>query len=328
MDNQLQTTNTSQALVTQENMKNYSALLALLHGKTDTICKVFKKLIRVNLNDLKKLRTMVDQKLELHNLIAESTSVDISLSNKKVLGFKSWDEFESYDFTLLDSKTKSIYIQWDFFVKINGYEVPQRHTMGVRISSTPQASDMFKLLLSGEFDDEHSFDIQSSTTICKVDFITHKLAEELINVVHEWNDLCERATENKGKLKETLYKHRALFGYATHYLFMVVILLLCATIIKVVQKHDLITPNFFHFAYFVLILIPVGLISNLIGKKLGEKASNIYANLMDVHIFEITHGDTKAVEKIQKKNEYRSEIWKFIFNVVATIVISIVFVLI
>ena len=77
---------------------------------------------------------------------------------------------------------------------ISNYEVPQRHTVNVRISSNPNPSDFFKVLLSGGFDESHDLDIQS----CTVDFVNNTLAEELVNVAEHWNELCECAYSKKG----------------------------------------------------------------------------------------------------------------------------------
>ena len=199
---------TSQDLTNDENLRNASALLALLHGKSDSICRLFKKEIIVGKSDLKSLNEQMIEKLSLHDVGTITTSIDVAFNNKKVITFKAWDEFELYDFSAINSSTKSIFVQWDFFAKINGYEIPQRHTVSIRIASTPNPSDVFKVLLSGGFDEASELDMQSSTMICKVDFINNTLAEELVNVAGSWNDLCECAYSKKGKLRPLLQKYR------------------------------------------------------------------------------------------------------------------------
>lgn len=176
-----------------ENLVNASCLLSLMHGKNDSLCKLFEKEINVSKCSIAQLHHTIIEKLSLHQVTAIVTSVDISLRNKKILTFKTFDEFNTYDFTKINSSIKSIYLKWDFMIRFPNYTTPQRHTLGVRIASTPDPSDAFKILLSGGFDENADVDVQSCTLICKVDFINNTLAEELINIVETWNDLCECA---------------------------------------------------------------------------------------------------------------------------------------
>ena len=92
-------------LMATQNLKNASAWLALMHGKSDSICRLFKKEILVNKHDLASLNQSMVDKLSLHNVSTIITSIDITFSNKRVLTFKSWQEFETFDFKTINSST-------------------------------------------------------------------------------------------------------------------------------------------------------------------------------------------------------------------------------
>ena len=323
MNNNLVESNT--VLMDDIAMKNASALLALLHGKTDSICRVFKKEIIVGKNELKQLNEMMITKLSLHTVKGITTSVDITFANKRILTFKTWDEFEKYDFIKENSITKSIFIQWDFFAEFNGYKVPQRHTVNVRISDTPNPSDFFKVLLSGGFDEAHDMDIQSSTMICKVDFINNALAEELVNVAGKWNDLCECSYTTKGKLSKILFSRRNECAHIFEICLIMCVISVVAIIIKIGLIKDLFIITKEMILYMILFAVPLSEAVKDIGHAGGKKIYNKFADLMDCHVFKISEGDRKENERIEKDSKITKELIMFIINALFSIVLSLIF---
>lgn len=325
MKNELAVLNPSEASMTEENIKNASALLALLHGKSDSICRLFKKEILVKKSDLKSLNDQMVQKLSLHDVQAITTTLDIAFKNKRVMTFKTWDEFEAYDFSQINSATKSLFIQWDFLVKLVGYKIPQRHTVNIRISSTPDPSDVFKVLLSGGFDNSEDFDMQSCTMICKVDFINNKLAEELVNEAEAWNELCECAYSLKGKVRPFLCKHRNLFASSTEIVSLFSLMTLIAVLFKITIRKMAIFITNQHLVYIMLLLVPVLKMARMIGNSFGKKIYDAFGDLMDTHVFEISKGDEKEKKRIEKRSEYGKELFLFIINFVVSFFLSAFF---
>ena len=304
---------------------NISALLSLLHGKNDSICKLFKKEIKVDITHLKQLNKMMYDKLETHSVDAITTNVDITFLNKQILHFKSWQEFEDYDFNAVNSSTKSIFIQWDFFVQVDGYEFPQRHTVNIRIASSPQPSDMFKVLLSGGFDESHDIDIQGSTMICKVDFINNTLAEELVNIAAKWNDLCECAVHEKGKFLKFLFLNKSKIANIGE---ISTILLICSTIALLTKltgvfsfSANKITAFWFLMLFSFPLFCAIKDISRLFGKHIYDRLGEV----MQIHIFNISYGDVKYNEKIKKDSNCKKECILFVIDLLLSIIISIVF---
>ncbi len=312
-------------LMNEQNIKNASALLALLHGKSDSICRLFKKEILVSKNELSSLNDSMISKLSLHNISAITTSIDITFSNKRILTFKSWVEFESYDFKSINSATKSIFIQWDFLALISNYEVPQRHTVSVRISSNPNPSDFFKVLLSGGFDESHDLDIQSCIMICKVDFVNNTLAEELVNVAEHWNELCECAYSKKGVVRPFLYIHRTGWAHIFEVWFTFCIALIIAIALKILIQNNLLMISNESLLYALVAVIPLSALVENIAHAGAKKIYNSFGDLMDIHIFSISTGDSKEQEKIEKNSRFGKEVFLFALNAIFSIVLSIIF---
>lgn len=304
---------------------NISALLSLLHGKNDSICKLFNKEIKVNIVNLKQLNKMMCDKLETHNVDAITTTVDIAFLNKQILHFKSWQEFEDYDFQAVNSSTKSVFIQWDFFIRVDGYEIPQRHTVNIRIASSPQPSDMFKVLLSGGFDESHDIDIQGSTMICKVDFINNTLAEELVNIAAKWNDLCESSVHEKGKFLQFLYLNRSKIANIVE---ISTILLICSTIAlltKLTGVFSFSANNITVFWFLMLFSLPLFCAIKDVSRLFGKHIFNRLGEVMQIHIFNISHGDVKSNERIKKDSNCKKECILFVIDLLLSIIISVVF---
>lgn len=312
-------------LLEENNLQNASALLALLHGKSDSICRIFNKEIMVGKSDLKTLNDMMIEKLSLNNVLTITTSIDISFNNKKTISFKSWDEFEFYDFDKINSPTKTIFLQWDFFVKLANYEIPQRHTVGIRIASTPNPSDVFKAFLSGGFDESDSFEVQGSTMICKVDFINNTLAEELIHVAEGWNDLCESAYSEKGVIRPLLQKNRSFLAHSFEVCLSMWIVISIAIVFKLLLERNLFVVTVEILLYLLIFSFPVTILIRKISGFCGKTIFENLGDLMSTHIFTISKGDEKERERIKQKSGFGKELFAYVINTIITIVTSAVF---
>lgn len=313
------------SIMTSGNIDTANALLALLHGKSDSICKLFSKEIAVEKGDLKTLNEMMLEKLSLHNIVAEATTITISFNNKKVLSFKAWDEFENHDFSTINAITKSIFIQWDFFVNISGYELPQRHTVSVRISSTPNPSDFLKALINGGFDDESELDMQSCTMICKVDFINNVLAEELTNVASNWDDLCEPAISKKGVLKTFLFKKRKVLSDIFNCCMVTSFYVFAAIILKLLIINNVFSLSIKSLFIICIFIMPLYNISKIVSINWTNRLYSQLGDIIDIHIFSISKGDEKEHERIEKSDKSIRCLISFIANTLVTIIVSFIF---
>lgn len=278
-------------IIDNENLINASSLLSLMHGKSDSICKFFSREIIVNVNQISMLNAMILEKLSLHNVSAITTSVDVSYSDKKTITFKTFNEFKDYNFLIKKSTINSIFIQWEFFIKLQQYENLQRHSVSVRISSYPRPSEFFKVVLNGGFDEENSIDMRMNTTICRVDFINNSIAEELINVVAAWTEVCICAISKKSKFTKFLYKNRYKLANLSELCIVISITLIISILIKYSLNNQLFVVSNEILFFALISIIPLNKLANYLSNYFGKFIYDKFNNLMDIHIFDITQGD-------------------------------------
>lgn len=310
---------------TKIELQSASALLAVMHGKSDSICRLFNKEIVVGKDDIESLNEMMLEKLSLHNRLVENTSLDISFMNKRVIELKSWEDFRQYDFAKIDSPTKSIHIQWDFFIQLDGYQSPQRHTVHVRVSSSPNPSDFFKVLVSGGFDEADDLEIQSSLMLCRVDFVNSALAEELIAVAEKWHELRDPAIGETRKLNKFVYNNREGLARSFEIFFTIFFFGIIGIAFKIY-----LLPTFhselIHLFIYLLLAIPVLYrLCIYISGRFGQRIYRSFSGAIDSHVFSLTKGDERQNKKAKERRNVNKEIGLFILNIVASIIISIIF---
>ena len=325
MSNQNNLIHSDDGSISKEVLQNASAILALLHGKSDSICRLFRKEISVDKAALSSLNEQILEKLSIHPNCAVTTSVDVTLSNKRIVTFDKWADFESYDFSIESSSTKAVFIQWDFLLQLEHYKIPQRHTVSVRISSTPNPSDFFRALLSGGFDENDDFDIQSSTMVCRVDFVNHTLAEELINITEKWNDFCEKASSDVRKINKFAFKHRGLLASIFEMVFQVASAALLGSIIKILINQSVVNLSLELVLYGCIAAFPYFRITRFISHELGQKLYDAFLRALDMRIFSLTRGDERELEKTKKNNAIGKEIALFVINLIISVAISALF---
>lgn len=312
-------------ILSNENIQNASALLALMHGKSDSICRLFNKEVIIDKNQLYQLNKKIIEKLSLNQVNAMTTSIDISLKNSTTISFKTWDEFEKNNWNSENSPTDTLFIQWDFFLNLNGFKIPQRHTLSLRISSSPNPSDFFKALINGGLDNSTNFDVKIATMICKIDFINNTLAEELLHIVEVWDNLCECAISKVGRIRPVLFIYRKAIAKTCELFVLLTISLLLAISVKLVIYNHLIVVTKENLFYALIFYIPVYFASLTVSGWFGNKTYSKLEDIMETHIFRITKGDEKHSIQIEHNLNYQKEIFLFISNIILSIVLSIIF---
>ena len=162
--------------------KEISAILNMLNGKPDSTVRIFPKDIIVDIGSLYILKEKIDEKLSQYNLTWSATSVSIKFDNNTFKEFKDWAEFS----TLNKNSSyciENITLKWDFYINFEGYEIPQRHTIVVRVSSGLKPEQILQMLLTGQLENIDSIDKNVVPVVCKVDFINHLLGDEIINIM-------------------------------------------------------------------------------------------------------------------------------------------------
>lgn len=307
--------------------KEISAILNMLNGKPDSTVRIFPKDIEVDIGSLYTLRDKIEEKLSQYNLTWSATSVSIKFNNNTFKEFKDWAEFSSLNKNSSHC-IENITLKWDFYIKFEGYEVPQRHTIVVRISSGLKPEQILQMLLTGQLENIDSIDKNVVPVVCKVDFINHLLGDEIINIVDEWNKGIQ-VQEQHGKILSFMMKNKRKIANFIKFIIPTIILIMLMFSFTSKLKSfniDVITQltinNVNEIVYLCAILIIIYNISKNFGYKIGKKVMDALYEFDNIHVFNITNGDKKKIEGFKKKNiEYKQIIKN---NIVLTIIINVV----
>ena len=98
--------------------------------------------------------------------------------------------------------------------------------------------------------------------------------------------------------------------------------------VKLTNLADVFSTINANLIFAILALIPISSLFKDIGRFFGKKIYNKLDDVIEIHVFNISRGDEKAVEKIKKSNEYKKEVALFVLNIVISIMLSVVFFLI
>lgn len=197
-------------VVTNEALENFKAMFNFLKGKRDTDIKLFHADKLISRSDLVELNQKVQDKLHLHTVHGSTVNVAITLSNSEVKTFGNWAAFESYDWHQT-CFTQTIVLEWDFNILFPNHtvQVPQPHSMRVRIGAGLRPNEFFQVVMSGAED----FEIGEvmADVVFKIDFVNTNLCAELKNLVTAWhealpknrpqNSLVRFTRRHKGKIE-------------------------------------------------------------------------------------------------------------------------------
>lgn len=172
----------------------FKAMFYLFAGKPDSKVRLLKRKIVVKPEDIHHLNVLVQDKLKLHAIEQCVTSVVVKFDRESSIEFGTWAEFEQFDWKR-PYKTRELTVRWDFLIKLDTYGVPQRHTLTVRLSSPPNPQDFLRVVISQDPDGDDDIDGKLTLCIARADFISHRLADELIDVVEEWNEALPQPPE-------------------------------------------------------------------------------------------------------------------------------------
>ena len=201
--------------LTKEARDSLKSFFHLLVGKPDSTQKIFQRPILVTIQSLIDLNERVQEKLHAHHIDGMVASVDVAFDDNTTIEFGSITEFEAYRWTT-PKVTREIRMRWQFLLSIQGYELPQQHALAVKLSSDAKPIELLQALLSKHPGEDENAVISMAPLVCRVDFISPTVGQELIAVVGDWNEglvcpvqpnrIVQIATTNK-RLVESLISH-------------------------------------------------------------------------------------------------------------------------
>lgn len=182
----------------QYSMEDFKAFNYVFHGKRDTDIRVFNENRKITRDDIAYLHGQLSSKLDKENIITNLFSFNLNLSNGNLKEYSNWEVYSNENLVVKE-ETLNITIEYDFSVKLPFYEIPQRHTLKIRIGGALRPDEFFKLAINGS--EDHELIELTSDVICKVDFINYHLANELSNIVKSWYEALPKNKPSNGFVK-------------------------------------------------------------------------------------------------------------------------------
>lgn len=304
----------------------FKSMYYQMNAKPDSMSKAFSKKVIISREDIIDLNKRVLQKISTqYKEDGYKVTILASLSNKQTVNFECWEEFIKYEWTET-SYINSVTLKWNFNIRVPQYELPQNHTLMVKLSNGLRPEEMLNMIFSGNIEDFDDVETNCYPIITRVDFISPLFGEELLNIVEKWAEGLTKERDRKNPFLLFLAKYRKKVSYYFNYLaFIMLIILGIAVIDKIILSFDvkkiveMTTKQFMTIFNSICIFVIIVFVSL---KILDRIASKIYETLLEYgkgFIFSITKGDYKKQSELQEEDK------KSCKKIVVNIIISLIF---
>ena len=305
-------------------LDTFKSILYWQNVKPDTQIKFFRVRKKVEVSDIYSLNERLNAKISTHTVQTYIASIDFILSDGNIRSYGSWAEFEREKWDYINQKVLSINITWDLTFSLKNFNLPQKHTLKVKIGNSIAPKDMFQMMFTS---DEPSEILESRAEgLVKVDFINQLISNELINIVTEWHDGLKSVELEKGFIKFLEEKQKYISTFVANFtpVFLIYFVylfqeLLCNTFGST-KALDLISfqKTIFIFSLVFVVGILLGkLFSNWLNRRIDK---------FDYHSgFFITQGDKDYFDELKNNNnKTKNEIIKKVVLAIITASITVI----
>lgn len=301
-------------------LDQFKSLYYLLNAKPDSQIRLLKEDKKITFDDLIELNQSIVAKLRTESLETNITTITLVYKNKKVNTYNNWSEFERTNFQVSD-QTLSISINWDININLPNHELPQKHTLKVRIGSPVRPNEIFQLMMTSDKDDELLE--ATSNGVCKVDFINAVIANELLSIVEEWYQTLANNV-SKNKLIDFSEKFSRYIAFTINCLIPLAAIFISYNLLLIpINVINNFNPEFLKNILFILAIgVSLIYISSIVARLVSNRVYRQIKDFKKYTMFELTKGDKNSIEETDKKNSKikTSIITQFIVSLVVTLI--------
>lgn len=302
------------------------SLFYLFAGKPDSRIKVFEKPIYLKVEDIIELNDCITRKLETHNIAGQITTVTVGYKGADIQEFGSWAEFTAHHWQEPE-RIEEVVVKWDFMVNLPSYEVPQRHTLLLRVSSDMKPGKFLQMMAAGNSDDFDQFDMLTAPAFCRVDFINAQISKELVNEVSSWIDSRKEPVlipDAYYWLKKKRQNVAELIHHSVPFMFCLV--WIAALLWAITNKFGGSIPLEYAaiWLFFGMYLFtPAGKLGLIFARRVFSNLKSLDGNKVT---FEFTSGDKKYNAELINKNRkrgrkfVRESFWTLFLNIAAGLI--------
>jgi hypothetical protein len=283
-------------------LEDFKALYYFMNAKPDTQIRLMQGKRIVDVSDIRKINEQITSKLLNHNVNGSITSITIVIGKNDIRDYSSWTEFERENWDTINGQTRSIMVVWDILIKLPQYNIPQRHTLKLRIGQALPPSDMIQLVMSS--DNPSELMEAHSDAVCKIDFINQVLASELLAIVTNWYEGLHEPPKIVGfqlfftKKQSTLI---SLIGHTVKITILAISVYFANFFCVRYNINNLLTLSNINWVvlFFLILHSASSFIAHICAKWVDDKIDDYE----EYNRFIITKGDDKAVIAIEQQND-------------------------
>lgn len=301
-------------------LDQFKSIYYLLNAKPDSQIRLLKDNKKLCFEDLLELNNAVISKLKTESLETSITTITVVFKNKKVNTYNNWMEFERTNWQVSD-QTLSVSINWDINIKLPEHELPQRHTLKVRLGSPIRPNEFFQLMMTSDKDDE----LMEATAngVCKVDFINAVIANELLAIVEEWYSALPNNL-SKNKIIRFGEKYNRYITFFINSLIPLSAIFIGYNLVsrKILSILEWTSTTYNSVLFTIAISVSIIYVASIISGLVSNKVYRQLKDFSGYSMFEITKGDKNSIDEIDKKNNKikTGVMTQFIIAMVVTII--------
>lgn len=308
-------------------IKEHRAAFYQLLAKSDSVTKVYNKTAVIDINDIYELNERITEKLRQYNQAGFIIQTNVKFSDGKTKTFPDWIslcEHKWYESESIVNMT----ITWEFNAIFPDMQVPQRHTLMVKLSNGLKPEEMINLLFTGKIEEIEELDQNLFPIVARVDFVERILADELLNIVGEWIKTLRDSPVKKSSVMLFLKRHKgkicSLLNWVTNIVVMFTSVCITGHFINSLKFDAIIELTKEQIVAIVYIVFGCAAVW-IFGKKIiGGITDYLFEKLREYGenaLFDITKGDHNKQARM-KARESVSRL-AVLGNLVVTIVINI-----
>lgn len=290
--------------------RTVKAMFHQQYGVKDSITRPYPKNIIVDMESLKQLNQAIKDKFLIHHHTGFLTSVSLKYTNRKILEFQSWQDFEIYDW-FEDSAVDSVVINWNFNANFNKDLAPQPHNLTVKLSNGLKPEELFNILFSSDFSNINNLETNFFPVVAKATFTDRTFGNELVNIVGHWVDTQHCKVKDRNKWMIKFQKNKRLLADIMKYgsftlMFMTLGLIGITSLEKIIPEKLIQFDKVQLLNVFILLFILyfLGQTAHWFSNFLGKITFNTLRDYGDSYIFSLSSSDIKRQNKMLKQEKY------------------------
>lgn len=281
------------------------------YAQPDYIAKIFPREVMISIDDISDLIDIVNERFRQYKNEGYIIEAHVKFLNRREIHFSTWSEFENHSWGE-SSPINRIVITFTANVVIPNKETPNKHILRVKLTNGMRPDEMFRMMLQGDFDEYENIESNMVPIYARVDFTERQLGDDLVSSVEEWVKGLEKPKISSNSFVMWLKKYNGIIAkilknlthivglFVSSVVFLYLINGLDFEVVSAITKEQL---NWI--AMYLFILAGIWIFISGISKAIANFIHRLLVDYGQTHIFDITKGDKKAVNKLNHEQAFK-----------------------